>query len=111
VISFWICGAVPMASALVSFGFSIAAVRVASAGEGAVRYALARSFALVVVATVALFTATPPFLAAIALVMVIVQAGDAVVGGLARDRMKTLGPAFLAVVNLAALLWLLGSAR
>jgi hypothetical protein len=109
VISFWICGAVTMASALVSFGFSIAAVRVASAGEGAARYALARSFALLVVAIIALFTATHPFLAAIAVAMTVVQACDAVVGGFARDRMKTVGPAVFAVANLAALVWLLGS--
>jgi hypothetical protein len=98
-----------MASALVSFGFSIAAVRVASAGEGTARYALARSFALLVVATVALLTVASPFLAAIALAMTVVQVCDAVVGGFARDRMKTAGPAVFAAANLAVLVWLLGS--
>jgi hypothetical protein len=39
--------------------------------------------------------------------MIIVQAGDAIIGGLIRDRVKTLGPAGTAVVNLAAMIWLL----
>jgi hypothetical protein len=41
--------------------------------------------------------------------MVIVQALDAVVGGIVRDRMKTVGPASLGALNLAALVWFLVS--
>jgi hypothetical protein len=39
--------------------------------------------------------------------MIIVQAGDAAIGARIRDRMKTLGPAGTAVLNLAAIVWLL----
>jgi hypothetical protein len=41
--------------------------------------------------------------------MVIVQALDAIVGGIVRDRMKTFGPAALGATNLVALVWLLVS--
>ena len=39
--------------------------------------------------------------------MTVVQAADAVVGGSERDRMKTVGPAVLALLTLAAVVWLL----
>jgi hypothetical protein len=70
-------------------------------------YALARSMALVVVAVAAAFTSAVPFAAAAALAMILVQALDAVVGRVTRDRTKTLGPAITAVVNAAALVWML----
>ena len=41
--------------------------------------------------------------------MVIVQALDAIVGGIVRDRMKTFGPASLGALNLVALVWFLVS--
>jgi hypothetical protein len=39
--------------------------------------------------------------------MIIVQAGDAGIGMIIKDRMKTFGPAGTALLNLAALIWLL----
>jgi hypothetical protein len=47
------------------------------------------------------------WLLAIASCMIIVQAGDATIVALIRDRVKTFGPAGTAVVNLAAMIWLL----
>lgn len=70
-------------------------------------YAFSRSLALLVAAIVALITGSPLFVAAIATVMVMVQAGDAVVGARLSDRFKTVGPAATAIVNLASLIWLL----
>jgi hypothetical protein len=72
-------------------------------------YALSRSVALAVVSLVALISQTRSSLLTIALAMVIVQALDAVVGGIVRDRMKTFGPASLGALNLAALTWFLVS--
>ncbi|ACZ23627.1 hypothetical protein Sked_37440 [Sanguibacter keddieii DSM 10542] len=70
-------------------------------------YALSRSVALVLVAVVAPVAGSVGFLAAVAVVMVVVQAGDSVVGAKVRDRFKTFGPAATAAANLAALVWML----
>jgi hypothetical protein len=70
-------------------------------------YALARSAALVVVAVVAAFVSSESFAAAAAVAMILVQALDAVVGAVTSDRTKTFGPAITAVVNAAALVWML----
>jgi hypothetical protein len=39
--------------------------------------------------------------------MIIVQACDAVIGTAIKDRMKTFGPAATALLNLAAVIWLI----
>ena len=70
-------------------------------------YTCARSIALAVTAVVALFARSTPFLAAVAIAMVILQAIDAIIGGILHDRLKTLGPALTALANAAALVWLL----
>ena len=70
-------------------------------------YAFSRSLALLVAAIVGLLTGSVFFVMAIAIAMVVVQAGDAVIGARLADRLKTVGPAATAVVNLAALIWLL----
>lgn len=106
--AFWICAAITLISALVSLGYSIAALVDADpAHRSSPRYASARSLALASVAVVALFAHSQSYLAAVALTMVIVQATDAVVGWLDRDRLKTVGPALTAAANAAALVWLL----
>jgi len=107
--SFWVCAIVTVASAVTSLGFSVAAVRTA---EGERRrtawYATSRSGALVVVALLAAGVQSVSWLTAIALAMILVQLGDAVVGRVARDTWTTLGPAGTAPVNLATLIWMLG---
>lgn len=104
----WVCAAITAISALVSFGYSLAGLRGSSgvARPGSM-YAFSRSLALLVAAIVALLTGSAPFIAAIAVVMVMVQAGDAVVGAHLANRFKTVGPAATALVNLASLIWLL----
>jgi hypothetical protein len=72
-------------------------------------YALSRSVALAAVSLVPLISQTRSSLLTIALAMVIVQALDAIVGGIVRDRMKTVGPASLDALNLVALVWFLVS--
>ena len=69
-------------------------------------YVTSRSVALVVISAVPIFHSSPTWAAAAALAMVIVQAGDAAIGALQRDLMKTTGPAVLAGINLVALILL-----
>ncbi|MGW8567530.1 hypothetical protein [Isoptericola sp. NPDC055881] len=109
--AFWVCAAVTSVSAYVSLGYSVAGLR-AAAGEARVgfMYALARSVALAVAATVAFFSGSVGFLVAVAVAMVVVQGADAVVGTRLHDRITTWGPAVTAVANAAALGWLGASA-
>ena len=111
-IAFWACCAVTVISASVSFGYALAGLRTSS-GESRTGYlyAFARSTALLVVAVVALFAGSGPFLVAIASSMTLVQAIDATVGGILHDRVKTIGPAATAVANAACLIWLLAEDR
>jgi hypothetical protein len=105
-VAMWVCSVLTIVSAGVSLGYSVVGLR---AAEGPERlpssYALARSVALVVVALVAPFTGSLGFIAAAAVGMVCVQALDAVIGGVQRDRLKTIGPAITAVANAIALIW------
>jgi hypothetical protein len=77
VTSFWICAAVTAASSLVSLGFSIAGLRAADSSG-----IIASRYALARSLAIA-------------------------VGAASRNRMKTVGPAVVAALNLAALVWLL----
>lgn len=107
-IAFWITAAVTLLSAAVSFGFSVAAVR-RGAGDSrtSALYTLARSGALLVIAIAALFAHSYGVAVAAAGAMIVVQAVDAVIGVLTRNRSATIGPAILAILNAAALIWLL----
>jgi hypothetical protein len=67
-------------------------------------YAFSRSLALAVVAVILLFAQSLDWLKAVAVAMIVVQAGDAVIGARSRDRLKTVGPALTAVANLAVLI-------
>ena len=107
-VAYWVCAAVTVVSSVVSAGYAVAGLRAAT-GDARVpsMYALARRVAHVQVATVALFAGSIGFLAAAALAMIAVQALDAVVGAKISDRLKTVGPAVTAAVNLIALIWLI----
>jgi hypothetical protein len=110
VTAFWICAGVTAASAFVSLGFSAAAVlSVRHQVRTNAMYVLSRSVALAAVSLVPLINQTRSSVLTIALAMVIVQALDAVVGGIVHDRMKTFGPASLGALNLVALVWYLVS--
>jgi hypothetical protein len=104
---YWFCVTVTIVSALTSTGFSFAALY-GSAGSNRTNamYVTSRSVALVVISAVPIFHSSPTWAEAAALAMVIVQAGDAAIGALQRDFMKTTGPAVLAGINLVALILL-----
>ena len=105
--AFLVCAAVTAVSAFVSLGFSIASV---PGTDGQTRtlalYACARSTAFAIVSLVPFATGWRLWLEAVAVGMIVVQVLDAGVGVAIRDRMKTLGPAAIAVTNLAALVWI-----
>lgn len=107
-LEYWVCTAITPISAAVSFGYAVGGLRASDQGSRTPSlYALSRSAALFAVAIAAPFTESVGFVAAAAVAMVIVQAGDAVIGWMIHDRFKTIGPATTATVNLAALVWLL----
>jgi hypothetical protein len=105
---YWICAGVTLTSAIVSFAFSVVAVK-GHQNEAKLNalYAASRSAALVGASAVAFFYHRRDWLAAIALTMILVQALDAIIGGIERDAKKTIGPAFIASLNIALLVWLL----
>jgi hypothetical protein len=93
---------------MISLGFSIAAaLKTANEARTMALYACARSLALALVSVVPFFTVSTSWLQAIAYSMIIVQACDAAIGVTIKDRMKTYGPAATALLNLAAVSWLL----
>lgn len=94
------CALVTLISAGVSFGYSLASLR-GTAIEA--RYAMVRSTALLVLPIVALTGDRPDWLVAAAVALILVQAGDAVVGVSTHDRVKIIGPAVTALINLAVL--------
>ncbi|MDB5178963.1 MAG: hypothetical protein JWN01_906 [Patescibacteria group bacterium] len=105
---FLLCAAITITSALVSLGFSIAAVRSAE-GESRINalYATARSTALAAICLVPLFSSSYEWLVAVASCMILVQAIDAGIGVARKDKMKTFGPAATSLANLLALIWLI----
>lgn len=105
-LSYLVCAIITAISAAVSLGYSIAALR-AAAGEAKTLalYASARSAALLLGAIAAFAFQEIGWLFAVATMMIIVQAADAYIGTTLGDRLKTFGPAFTALFNLAALIW------
>jgi hypothetical protein len=108
-IPFLVCAIVTAVSAFVSLGFSIAFV---PRENGQTRtlgfYACARSIAFAIISVVPFATGWSLWLEAVAVGMIILQVLDAGVGVAISDRGKTLGPAGIAIANLAALVWLIG---
>jgi hypothetical protein len=107
-VPFLTCALITAVSAVISFGFSIAAaLNTADEARTMALYSCARSVALVFASAVPFLTGSIPWLQAIACSMIIVQVCDAAIGVVIRNQMKTLGPAGTALLNLAALIWLL----
>jgi hypothetical protein len=102
------CATVTAISAFVSLGFSLVEVRnAAAAGRTVALYAAARSLALAIASAAAFALENAAWLEAVASCMVMVQACDTAIGVTTKDRRKTLGPAAIALLNAAALAWLL----
>jgi hypothetical protein len=65
---------------------------------------------LAAASAVPFLTGSSEWLQAIAWSLVIVQAGDAVIGTTIKDHIKTFDPAGTALLNLVAVIWLLKAA-
>jgi phosphoglycerol transferase MdoB-like AlkP superfamily enzyme len=105
---FLVCATVTAVNAFVSLGFAIASVPGANGQTRTLAlYACARSIAFGIISVVPFATGWSLWLEAVAAGMIILQVLDAGIGVTIRDRMKTYGPAAIAVTNLAALLWLI----
>jgi hypothetical protein len=70
-------------------------------------YAASRSVALLIAALICAVVRSRTAVAALALVMTLVQAFDGLIGALAHDPAKTYGPLAFALANVAVLVWLL----
>jgi hypothetical protein len=108
-LAFWTCAIITTMSALVSAGFSIVALFGPSSDDVLGHYAASRSVALLVAVVCCVEFRSREAIAALALVMSLVQGFDSLIGALAHDPAKTYGPFAFAVVNFAALAWLLRS--
>jgi hypothetical protein len=105
---FLLCASITAISAITSLGFSVnAALDASGVTRTMALYACARSVALVIASAVPFLSGSTGWLQAIAASMVVVQAGDAVVGATINDRIKTYGPAGTALLNLVAVVWLI----
>ena len=108
---FWTCAIVTTVSALVSAGFSVAGLFGPADSGSFERYAASRSIALLIAALCCVGFRSRDAIAAMALVMSLVQGFDGLIGILAHDPAKTYGPFAFAIVNFAALVWLLRSPK
>ena len=108
---FIVCASVTAISAIISLGFSIAALGATDTARTIALYACARSTALMIGSAVPFLTGSDGWLQAMAWSMIIVQACDALIGGTINDPMKTYGPAGTALLNLAAVIWLTQTVR
>jgi hypothetical protein len=102
---FWACASITVVSALVSVGYSIAAVLGQSGSDSFATYAASRSIALLIGVAWSVGIRSRAALVALAVTMSAVQGFDAVIGLLAHDPAKTYGPLVLAVANVSALIW------
>lgn len=104
---FLVCAAMTAISAFISLGFSVAAIP-GTVGQTRTLafYTCSRSIAFAGLSLVQFANASVSWLEAVAAGMIVVQAGDAMIGVTIRNGIKTFGPAATAIANLAALIWL-----
>jgi hypothetical protein len=104
---FWTCTIITTISALVSAGFSVVGLLAPSSSDSFARYAASRSIALLIAVLFCLGVRSREGIAALALVMSLVQGFDGIIGILAHDPAKTYGPFVFALANFVGLVWLL----
>ena len=105
--AFWYCAAATAISALVSAGFSLAAVFARTPYDTIALYAASRSVALPIAIAVAIFRRSSAGLAALALVVGLLQLFDGLIGVYAHDASKTYGPFVLSLLTFITLARLL----
>lgn len=105
----WTAAIVTAGNALVSAGFAVAGLLTTTTQAAAhlfALYAAARSLPLAVAALLFVARRASTELRAMALILVLVQTSDALVGLAGHDAGKTAGPAVLAVLTLLTRRWL-----
>ena len=105
--AFWICSFVTILSSVISAGFSVANVASHGLGDISALYGASRSLPILLVAIVAAVRRSTLGVATVSLIMTLVQLGDTMVGVLAHDTSKTLGPLILALATAITLVRLL----
>jgi hypothetical protein len=101
--AFWYCAAVTAISALVSAGFSLAAVFARTPYDTSPLYAASRSIALPIAIAVAIFRHSSSGLAALALVVGLLQLFDGFIGVYTHDASKAYGPFVLSLFSFITL--------
>ena len=101
---FRVCAFMTVASALTSAGFSIAALNASGDAYVNAMYAASRSLSLAFVSIVVVFLRSRTGFMALSAIMILVQSGDALIGAINHDLLKTLGPVFLALLTAGALI-------
>jgi hypothetical protein len=89
-------------------GFSVVGLLAPSSSDSFARYAASRSIALLIAVLFCLGVRSREGIAALAVVMSLVQGFDGIIGILAHDPAKTYGPFVFAFPNFVGLVWLLG---
>lgn len=105
--AFWICYTITSVSALISAFYSLSALFSEGAVDTYALYAASRSIALVLAVLSVAILRSRIVLIVLALIMAVVQGLDALIGLVAQDVMKTIGPAVLAVITVVAVFALL----
>src|SRR5260221_4103396 len=95
-------------SACGSSGFSVVALLAPSRSDSFARYAASRSIAQLIAVLFCLGVRSREGIAALALVMSLVQGFDGIIAILAHDPAKTLGPLYFALATFVGLVLLLG---
>lgn len=100
---FWVCALTTLISSMISVGFSVAAV-VQQRGNIVALYAASRSLSLLALVLAAMLLRSSAAMAGAAFAMALVQTCDAVIGIIAHDTSKTIGPLILALATFAAVM-------
>ncbi len=108
---FWQCAGMTLLSALVSAGFAVQGLFTTGSADSFAQYAGARSIALLLGVTCALFVRSRSSIITLAAVMTVVQALDGIIGVLAHNPAKTYGPLIFTILNFITILRLRAERR
>ncbi len=101
----WICAGFTLFSALVSAGCSLHSLHISGGHEYAL-YAASRSIALPLTVLYTMARRSHGGIATLAIVMILLQFFDGIIGLRLHDPSRTYGPLAFAAINLGLLLWM-----
>ena len=103
--AYWACAGFTLFSAVVSAGFSLLSLRMVGGQEYAL-YAASRSVALPLAAVYAMALRSRGGVAALAVVMILVQLFDSIIGFRLNSPGRAYGPMVFSAINFGVLLWM-----